>query len=148
MKEALLGLLNGSLVGITAAAAMFVIATMQNHPVPLVLSLVVFTAMIGSCLVSGISGALVPLALKKLGADPTTASGIFLTTATDVVSMGCCWDSAGPWCNSPFERSRTSVLRRRITSGPAPARKSVEALEAAAPLQALEPGRWSTDRLA
>ena len=26
--------------------------------------------------------------LQKLGADPATASSIFLTTATDVVSMG------------------------------------------------------------
>lgn len=36
----------------------------------------------------GISGAMVPLTLKRLGADPATASSIFLTTATDVVSMG------------------------------------------------------------
>jgi magnesium transporter len=28
------------------------------------------------------------LGLKRLGADPATASSIFLTTATDVVSMG------------------------------------------------------------
>ena len=52
------------------------------------LALVVFLAMIGSCVVSGMSGALVPLGLKKLGADPATASSIFLTTATDVASMG------------------------------------------------------------
>ena len=45
-------------------------------------------AMIGSCVVSGLSGALIPLTLKKLGADPATASSIFLTTATDVASMG------------------------------------------------------------
>jgi magnesium transporter len=44
--------------------------------------------MIGSCLISGLSGALVPLCLKRLGADPATASSIFLTTATDVASMG------------------------------------------------------------
>ena len=31
---------------------------------------------------------LVPLTLRKLGADPATASSIFLTTATDVASMG------------------------------------------------------------
>ena len=34
------------------------------------------------------AGAAVPLVLKRLGADPATASSIFLTTATDVVSMG------------------------------------------------------------
>jgi len=48
----------------------------------------VFLAMIGACAVSGISGALVPIALKKLGADPATASSIIVTTATDVASMG------------------------------------------------------------
>ncbi len=52
------------------------------------LSVVVFLAMIGSCVISGISGAIVPLVLKRLGADPATASSIFLTTATDVASMG------------------------------------------------------------
>jgi magnesium transporter len=44
--------------------------------------------MIGSCMISGISGALIPMALKRVGADPATASSIFLTTATDVASMG------------------------------------------------------------
>ena len=38
--------------------------------------------------VSLLSGALVPLALKRLGADPATASSIVVTTATDVASMG------------------------------------------------------------
>ena len=52
------------------------------------LGLVVFLAMIGAASSSGISGALIPLTLKRLGADPATASSIFLTTATDVVSMG------------------------------------------------------------
>ena len=49
---------------------------------------VVFLAMIGACVASGVSGALVPLTLKRYGFDPATASSIFLTTATDVVSMG------------------------------------------------------------
>ena len=39
-------------------------------------------------MISGISGAVVPLTLKRYGADPATASSIFLTTATDIVSMG------------------------------------------------------------
>ena len=52
------------------------------------LSVVVFLAMVGACIASGISGAMVPLTLKRMGFDPATASSIFLTTATDVVSMG------------------------------------------------------------
>ncbi len=87
-KEAFLGLLNGSLVGVTAGLGMYAYATMEHHPAALTLALVVFLAMIGSCLISGVSGALVPMTLKKLGADPATASSIFLTTATDVASMG------------------------------------------------------------
>jgi magnesium transporter len=87
-KEALLGVLNGAFVGLTAATGMFIYATMQNNPAALMLAFIVFFAMIGSCLISGVSGALVPLALRRLGADPATASSIFLTTATDVASMG------------------------------------------------------------
>lgn len=87
-KEALLGLCNGALVGLTAGAGMYVYALQQKHPSALMLGFVVFLAMMVSCVVSGISGALVPITLRKLGADPATASSIFLTTATDVVSMG------------------------------------------------------------
>jgi magnesium transporter len=88
MKEALLGLLNGVLVGLVAALGMYVIATVQHLPSALMLSVVVFLAMIGSCIIGGISGAMVPLILKRLGADPVTASSMFLTTVTDVVSIG------------------------------------------------------------
>jgi magnesium transporter len=88
MKEALLGALNGLLVGLSAGVAMFLLARSQDNPNALVLGLVVLFAMTGSCLISGVSGALVPMALKRLGADPATASSIFLTTATDVASMG------------------------------------------------------------
>lgn len=88
MKEALLGLLNGALVGVTAGIGMYVTARMQHNPAAPLLGLIVFCAMIGSCVISGIAGATIPLALRRAGADPATASSIFLTTATDVVSMG------------------------------------------------------------
>jgi len=88
IKEALLGFLNGALVGVTAGVGMFIVASMQNNPNALGLSLVVVVAMIGSCMISGVSGALIPLGLRRVGADPATASSIFLTTATDVASMG------------------------------------------------------------
>ncbi len=88
MKEALLGFLNGFLVGISAAVGMYVLARSQQRPDALLLAFVVFIAMIGSCIVSGIAGATVPLILRRCGADPATASSIFLTTATDVASMG------------------------------------------------------------
>lgn len=93
VKEALLGLMNGALVGVSAGIGMFIFARMQpaDSGVPekaLILAAVTFLAMIGSCLVSGLSGATIPLILRRLGADPATASSIFLTTMTDVASMG------------------------------------------------------------
>lgn len=88
IKEGLLGLLNGMLVGVSAGVGMWVYARMNQHPNALMLAFVVWVAMTLSCVVSGLSGALIPLLLRKLGADPATASSIFLTTATDVISMG------------------------------------------------------------
>lgn len=88
IKEGMLGFLNGVFVGISAALGMYVLARSQGNPEALVLSLIVMFAMIASCFVSGLFGALVPLTLRRLGADPATASSIFLTTATDVASMG------------------------------------------------------------
>jgi magnesium transporter len=88
LKEALLGLSNGALVGISAGIGMYVYARIQGGEDPVLLALIVFLAMTFSCTVSGIAGAAVPITLKRLGADPATASSIILTTATDVASMG------------------------------------------------------------
>jgi magnesium transporter len=87
-KEALLGLLNGALVGLVASVGMYFYAMHSHARNPVALALVVLLAMIGACLASGVAGVMVPLTLKRLGADPATASSIFLTTATDVTSMG------------------------------------------------------------
>ncbi len=88
IKEALLGLLNGALVGLVAGIAMWFYARGQSGGHAVMLGAIVWFAMTAACAISGISGALVPLTLKRLGADPATASSIFLTTATDVASMG------------------------------------------------------------
>ncbi|MBL9130957.1 MAG: magnesium transporter [Verrucomicrobiaceae bacterium] len=87
-KEGLLGLMNGMLVGVTAAGGMLVYAHISNTPRAVALAGVVWLSMVASCVVSGLCGALIPLTLRRFGADPATASSIFLTTATDVVSMG------------------------------------------------------------
>ena len=88
MKETWVGCLNGIGVGVAAAVGMYITATGQHQEQPAMLAFVVFLAMISSCMASGISGAIIPLTLKRFGFDPATASSIFLTTATDVVSMG------------------------------------------------------------
>jgi len=88
LKEAWLGFLNGILVGVVASLAMFAIAHAQHNPNALTLAAITLVALAFSSVASGVAGAAVPLGLKRLGADPAMASSIFLTTATDVVSMG------------------------------------------------------------
>ena len=87
-KEAWLGFYNGSLTGLVAGVGMLGVALYQNNPNALLLAAVVWLALVGACVTSGICGAMIPMTLKRFGLDPATASSIFLTTATDVVSMG------------------------------------------------------------
>ena len=88
VKETLLGIVNGAVVGLVAGIAMVAYAMYTGADQPLILGIVVMLAMTGACVASGMTGVLVPITLQRLGADPATASSIFLTTATDVVSMG------------------------------------------------------------
>jgi len=87
-KETWVGCLNGAGVGFAAAVGMYITAVSQHQNQPFMLAFVVFAAMVFSCVASGLSGVLVPVGLKRMGFDPATASSIFLTTATDCVSMG------------------------------------------------------------
>lgn len=87
-KEILLGAMNGFLVGLIAALAMWFYAASTGSEQPLALALVILISMVGACVGSGIFGVLVPLTLRRFGADPAMASSIFLTTFTDVLGMG------------------------------------------------------------
>lgn len=88
-KEVLLGAMNGISTGIIAGAAMWWSAGgMHGDPHALKLAGVILIAMTGACMASGLFGVLIPLILRKVGADPSTASAIFLTTGTDISSMG------------------------------------------------------------
>ncbi|WP_328799283.1 magnesium transporter [Sediminihaliea albiluteola] len=87
-KELTLGAMNGFFVGLVAAAAMWVYATMTDAGQPLMLGLSILIAMVGACMGSGVFGVLVPLTLRRFGADPAMASSIFLTTFTDILGMG------------------------------------------------------------
>ena len=86
-KEASLGLYNGALTGLVAGLGMLFMAAHQDNPSARARHRGVAGAR-WRCVTSGLCGALIPITLKRLGLDPATASSIFLTTATDVVSMG------------------------------------------------------------
>lgn len=86
-KEAWLGLLNGTVTGLLAGGGMYWAASSQGLENPLGLGLVTLTAMALACMLSGLAGVVVPIAMRRFGADPATASAIFLSTITDISSM-------------------------------------------------------------
>ena len=86
-KEILMGALNGVLTGVVAAVAMWWFASDAPDQRG-ALALVILLAMSGACALSGLCGVLVPVTLRRFGADPATASSIFLTTGTDIAGMG------------------------------------------------------------
>ncbi len=88
LKEGWLGFLNGLASGALAGVAMYLIAHARHEPAALRLAGAILVAMTVSCTLAGMAGASIPLMLRRFGADPATAAGIFLSTVTDVLSMG------------------------------------------------------------
>jgi len=78
LKEFTVGLINGAATGLIV----FVFAIIfDGNPL---LGLVIFLAMTGNLLIAGVTGAAIPLVLKRVGIDPAIASSIIITTFTDV----------------------------------------------------------------
>lgn len=81
IREASVGLING-----------FVLATLLALVVYLVfgrgtLGIVIAAAMIFNLFAAALAGILIPLALDRFGFDPAVASGVFVTTVTDIVGF-------------------------------------------------------------
>jgi magnesium transporter len=77
LKEFLVGMINGAANGVIV---FFVALFYDANPM---LGLVLFLAMTGNLLIAGITGASIPLFLKRVGIDPAVASSIIITTFTD-----------------------------------------------------------------
>lgn len=80
-REALVGLLNGLLLGLIVGA----VGTLWfGEPL---LGAVIWAAMLCNLAVAALMGILVPLALSRAGADPAVASSVFVTMSTDVIGF-------------------------------------------------------------
>jgi len=77
LKEFLVGMING------AANGLIVFAIALFYDADPMLGLVLFLAMTGNLIVAGLTGATIPLILKRVGIDPAVASSIIITTFTD-----------------------------------------------------------------
>jgi len=80
-KECIVGLLNGLLLAIVIGSVAWL---WFSNPM---LGGVIAFAMVANLLVAGTAGALLPLILQRVGADPAVATGVFLTTITDIVGF-------------------------------------------------------------
>jgi magnesium transporter len=54
-----------------------------------ILGVVAGVAMLANMLAAALAGTIVPLTLRRFGADPALASGVIVTTFTDVTGYTC-----------------------------------------------------------
>ncbi len=80
-KEVIVGTLSGLMFAAVAGGLTWI---WSRDPL---LSAVIGAAMIINLVVAGFSGAMIPLMLEKMKVDPAVASGVFLTTVTDVIGF-------------------------------------------------------------
>ena len=81
LREPLTGLVNGVIFAIGVGAIALV--WFRDG----LLAMVIAIAMLATFLWAGLSGILVPLSLKKMGADPAVASSVFVLTLTDMIAF-------------------------------------------------------------
>jgi magnesium transporter len=91
LRESAVGLLNGLLFAvIMAAIAYFWFGSDE-------LGLVIGVAMVVNLFAAALAGILIPLGLEALDLDPAIASGVFVTTVTDVVGFFAFLGLAALW---------------------------------------------------
>ena len=91
LRETCVGLINGIGFGIltgTVSALWF-----QNWN----LGVVIGAAMVVNLVAGALGGILIPIAIDRSGADPAVASGVFVTTVTDVVGFSAFLGIASLW---------------------------------------------------
>lgn len=81
IKETLIALFNGLIFAVVMGAIAWF--WFNDH----LLGVVIALAMVINLLAAGFFGAVIPLVLKKIGADPAVGSSVVLTTVTDVVGF-------------------------------------------------------------
>lgn len=81
IKESLIGLVNGAVIGLVTAVVAW---AWDGNPY---LGLVIGLAMVVNLSIAGLAGAAIPTLMKRFGLDPAQSSSIVLTTVTDVVGF-------------------------------------------------------------
>ncbi|MEO1475990.1 MAG: magnesium transporter, partial [Pseudomonadota bacterium] len=80
-REVLTGIVNGVLFALGVGVVTLI--WFQSVPLALTIGVAILATFIWGCL----AGILVPLTLKRMGADPAVASSVFVLTLTDIVAF-------------------------------------------------------------
>ena len=80
-REMIIGITSGIAFGLLVGVIGWV---WQDNPW---LGVAIGTALLGTMVVAGLFGLLIPIVLRRLGADPALAASIFVTTATDMLGF-------------------------------------------------------------
>ena len=89
IKEFAIGLINSVMVAIVA----FIYVTVYlnvfriGSEAPMKIALAVFVALMSVMTISSVMGTIVPITLSKIKIDPASASGPFMTTINDIISL-------------------------------------------------------------
>ena len=81
IKEGQLGIINGAVVGLVTALVAWI---WHGNAY---LGVVIGLGMLCNLFFAGVSGASIPLLMKRIGIDPAQSSSIILTTVTDVLGF-------------------------------------------------------------
>ena len=81
VRELALALAQGILLGVVVGAAAY---AWKGDPT---LGIILAAAMVGNMIIAGLTGAGIPLLLRKLRMDPAVSAAVFITTFTDVLGL-------------------------------------------------------------
>jgi len=91
LRQVGVGLLNGLTLALAAGAFTYVLidaGVFDSTNDPTQVAVVIAIACLANLVVATVSGAAIPLMLRRLGLDPALAASILLTLITDVVGFG------------------------------------------------------------
>ncbi|MBN1490934.1 MAG: magnesium transporter [Phycisphaerae bacterium] len=99
-RELCLGCVNGSIIGALTGLVVYFFSNPHNP----VLAVLIGAALMATMMTASVSGAGIPLLMRRIGFDPAQGSTVILTTITDVVGFGFFLGLARllePWFASP-----------------------------------------------
>ncbi|MFP4495572.1 MAG: magnesium transporter, partial [Halochromatium sp.] len=86
-KELVAALVNGVIVAVVLIALVLLVGSFIEVRQPLILALTAGLALLSVILVAVIVGASIPILLERIGIDPAMATGVFITTGNDILSV-------------------------------------------------------------